>query len=54
MRSDGLLVFRDQALDTHNDQAKQLKEIYEDILEQADEGGKKKPSGSTGLSRHGW
>lgn len=44
MRSDGMMILRDQARDTHNEEMRQLKEIYEQIMKDADEGGKKPPS----------
>jgi len=43
LRSDGLLVLRDQARDTHNPDAKRLKDIYDEIMKEAASGVKKKP-----------
>ncbi len=43
MRSDGLMIIRDQARDTYNEDMRQLKEIYDQILKDADAGGKKPP-----------
>jgi hypothetical protein len=42
IRSDGLLVLRDQARDTTNPDAKRLKDIYEQIKKEATEGKPKK------------
>jgi hypothetical protein len=41
LRSDGLMIVRDQARDAHNLDMKELKAIADDILKDADEGGKK-------------
>ena len=45
LRPDGTLVVRDQARDVRDHQMRQLKEIYDEILKAAREGGKKKPTG---------
>lgn len=43
LRSDGLLVLRDQARDTQNPDAKRLRDIYDEIMKEAASGVKKKP-----------
>jgi hypothetical protein len=54
LRSDGLLVLRDQARDTTNPDAKRLKDIYEQIKKEATEGKpKKKKKSSRGMGGMG-
>jgi hypothetical protein len=51
LRPDGLLVVRDQALDTRDEQLKQMQNIYNRTLKDADAGGKKtSAAGSSGSS----
>ena len=52
MRNDGVLMLRDQALDAANSEMKQLKEIYAQILKDA-EGGGRKPKQKSGYGSGG-
>jgi hypothetical protein len=44
LRADGLMIVRDQARDAHNPDMMELRQIAEEILKDADEGGKKSPA----------
>jgi hypothetical protein len=46
LRNDGQLVLRDEARDVQDPEMKQLKEIYDETLKDAEEGGKKEPTGA--------
>ena len=43
MRADGTLLLRDQAHDAHDPEMAQMREIYNQILADAEEGGKEPP-----------
>jgi hypothetical protein len=46
LRNDGQLVIRDQARDTADPEMKDLQDIYRQTIKDAEEGGKKKPTGA--------